>query len=411
MKIKNALVGVVLSAIFVMAYLTTVNIVGDNIVSANTRTIVATLTPHDLNWEVGKYTYETDKPLTLITTEGIIADIDPDIHIAEDGSTGDSGVRVGALAEIPVSNGYVNFSCDVRARASFDYAVSLGIKLYDSDTRLFIKNTDSGFYQPGPIDTGWVHRNKQIYVGNYSKVLMLIYFQDGWDADLNQEIFVRNLEVYYLDTVPFNKDGLQTLVPDDFDWTAGAFNITEDNVLTFLDSKGFNYSVSPNIHVKEEGSGTFDANVGVFAEIPLTNGYLNFSCTTRAKAIASTYVSLGAKVFDPKTHTRILSVDGLHIGVYQPDTSDTGYIHHEKSIYIGNYESVLVLFYYLDGWKANNAQEIWIGNLRVSYMPPTTQDTSTVPTTHVGIQNTSIFLTFLLISLTIALKRRKMTNT
>lgn len=362
-----------------------------------TRMVVSTLTPHDLEWEVGKYAYSESEGLSLVTTDGIISNIDPDIYIAENGNTGDSGVRVGALTEIPVSNGYVNFSCDVRARASESFAVSLGIKLYDPHTKVLVESTQSGFYQPGPLDTGWVHRDKQIYVGDYNTILMLIYYLDSWVAVYNQEIFVKNLEVYYLEQVPYDQNGLQTLIPDDFTWHAGVFSLS-DNVLTLSASKDFDYSVSPNIHITEREDSSYTGFKGVYAEIPLSNGYLNFTCVTRAKGSSSTYVSLGAKVFNAENFSKIPSIEGLQIGVYQPETSDTGYVAHEKSVYIGDYESVIIFFYFLDSWEAYHEQEVWIGNLRIY--------NSGANTGLIDIPFLSILFSLSMISLTIVLMRK-----
>jgi len=322
----------------------------------------------EFEWTVGTYSRDLSIPLTAVDHGEYEYSTTTELHLLENGS-GTYDAFVGAYARVPLLNGYLKYYAEIRVKASTTEGVSFKIIAYKPNTfEVISSNIITDFDNPGVLDTGYVIKNDLIYIGNYINVTLLFCYEDSSSSNLEQEFWVRNLQVATLTnwTSPIEENETETqylVSQEDLNWLPGTFSSEKEFQLTLINGGEYFYELSPELHMSETGSGTFDTSVGFIALVPLSNGFCNYSVEVRAKADSADSVSLGVRIYNPET---LMFIDSnFEMGFYNPGVADTGYVEKSKDVYIGDYDEVLMLIYYLDGYTGNQQHEFWIKNLQI----------------------------------------------
>ena len=151
------------------------------------------------------------------------------------------------------------------------------------------------------------------------------------------------------------------LTIDDFAWNVGTAERNNTYLDGFTIGTGYTYDIdSTTIHFLET-TGTFDKNVGAYAEVPVTNDTLSLTFYGRAKATYLEAVKLRLTLYDPVTYKEIFYFFGITGSVVY----DSGFIFLNKTFLLEGYDSVLLFFFYSDGWSATLDQEFWVQDLRI----------------------------------------------
>ncbi len=165
------------------------------------------------------------------------------------------------------------------------------------------------------------------------------------------------------------------LTIDNFTWTGCIANRSVTHLEPGILDDGFIFELSSNsIHVLENIT-TYDRYVGVYTEVPVSNDTLNLSFYGRARADFIEAVRLRVAIYDPCTLEELFYWSALG----NLETLDSSLRFFEKTFLIQDYDSVLLYFYYGDGWVMDWNQEFWIVDLRIN----TDVDTSILYTNYI----------------------------
>jgi hypothetical protein len=335
------------------------------------------LTIGDLNWSLGSFSTGTGS-LVYIGLDGFIYDInDSFIHLLEVGGNNNdpydgSYVTFGAYAVMPVIDGFLNFTFDGRARAGHPDAVQLGIRIYDLNFSWILSSSSNSEYldsisATGELDSGWIQFNNSVPLVGHSAAIVYIGYNDHWAADWSQEIWVTNLNVlaplYW--SAPEIPDLFQTppsnITIGDLNWTFGLTprDLSHTQPLFLSEGTGYSYTINDNMINVKETTGTFDVWVGAYAEVPVVDGFLNFSFVGRAAAGHVDAVRLRMGIYDNVSRRELY----YEHGISSPGSLDSGWINFNFSYNLQGNDSAILFFYYGDGFSANWNQEFWVNDL------------------------------------------------
>ena len=194
--------------------------------------IPSVLTLEDITWTPNTFS-SSYNPISIIDGGEFGVEYLPELHIYETGS-GTAHTRVGVNTTLTPVNGWLNMSFEGRAKGDHIEAVSLGTLFINPITMFPTNHTvhgTTGVYWPGVLDTGYVSYSCNIeFHETYEEIMLIFYYLDAHDAIWNQEIWIRNLEIYLGDDespVIINSGNLSYL-----EGTVGNFihwNLTDDN--------------------------------------------------------------------------------------------------------------------------------------------------------------------------------------
>jgi len=186
-------------------------------------------------------------------------------------------------------------------------------------------------------------------------IILFILFFSGistiYISSLNQEDNSDPVSNYYENYLTTN----------DFIWNAGTAERNNTCLDGFTTGTGYTYDISSDTIHFLETTGTYDKNVGACAEVPVTNNTLSLTFYGRAKANYLEAVKLRLSIYDPVTYEEIF----YFFGITGSEVYDSGFIFINKTFLLEGYDSILLFFFYSDGWSANLDQEFWVQDLKI----------------------------------------------
>lgn len=158
------------------------------------------------NWTVGCFSCH-DQTLHLIGMDGFSYDLTNDsLHFQEDGGIWPNPygtttyTSVGAYTTFPTNDGNLVIVFNGRARAKHVDAVLLGIRIYDPSNMTWLMSSAShpeniSYIIGAELDSAWHQMIINITIPGYDELAVFWSFNDFFDTDWSQEIWVENILV------------------------------------------------------------------------------------------------------------------------------------------------------------------------------------------------------------------------
>jgi len=327
------------------------------------------LSAEDLDWTAVTMVRGNDYTL-LDTTSGdsFNYSITDSLITIQEGLSDDA--FVGVYATVPVTNNHLAFSCEMRVTAEHVDARNGVIKLYDPvSLRRMDVTPIIAYRKDNTYDSGFNHIGMNYTISEFDEAIIFIYYSDGWLADWNQTVYVKDLRIYNNEEFPLSCMPKNIHPIDEYNWTA----INTDNwnfgslpspPLIDLGDEGFTYDVNGTyLHLQEIDSGTNDSFCGVYTTIPVVNHTASFSFEGKAKSNSVDVTpNLKIAIYDTNTSEMIQGIPD--IGCWNENLTETEFNYFEFSLLVPGYTKVDLFFFYNDVSALNDQHEFWIKNFK-----------------------------------------------
>jgi len=277
---------------------------------------------------------------------------------------------VGVYATVPVTNNHLAFSCEMRVTAEHVDARNGVIKLYDPiSLRRMDVTPIIAYRKDNTYDSGYNHIGINYTITEFDEAIMFIYYADGWSADWNQTVYVKDLRIYSDEEFPLSCMPKNILPTNEYNWTAINTNNWDFGSLPsppLIDECSIDFTFDVNetyLHLQEIDSGTYDSFCGVYTTIPVVNHTASFSFEGKAKSNSVDVTpNLKIAIYDTNTSEMIQGIPD--IGCWNENLTETEFNYFEFSLLVPGYTKVDLFFFYNDVSALNDQHEFWIKNFK-----------------------------------------------
>ncbi|MHA2308324.1 MAG: hypothetical protein ACXABJ_03520 [Candidatus Heimdallarchaeaceae archaeon] len=146
----------------------------------------------------------------------------------------------------------------------------------------------------------------------------------------------------------------------DLNWTVGQQSRGPTVPLTYLPGSGYSYDINDTMIHLAETTGTFEVNVGAYANIPLISDGIHVEF--EARAIGGHIDSIGFEmiIYNNITKEQIYFWDKWRTG-----TLDSGFLSFEFTYLFNDMDDIVIFLGYGDGHIANWQRECWFRELKI----------------------------------------------
>ncbi|NPD89018.1 MAG: hypothetical protein HGN29_09840 [Asgard group archaeon] len=146
----------------------------------------------------------------------------------------------------------------------------------------------------------------------------------------------------------------------DLNWTVGQQPRGPTVPLTYLPGSGYSYDINDTVMHFAETTGTFEVNVGAYANVPLLGDGIHVEF--EARAIGDHVDSIGFEmiIYNNITKEQIYFWDKWRTG-----TLDSGFIFFEFTHLFNDMNDIIIFLGYGDGHDANWQRECWFRELKI----------------------------------------------
>lgn len=218
-------------------------------------------------------------------------------------------------------------------------------------------------------DSGYNHIGINYTITEFDEAIMFIYYADGWSADWNQTVYVKDLRIYGDEEFPLSCMPKNIHPINEYNWTAmntdnWNFGSLPSPLLIDQGDADFTFDINETyLHLQEINSGTYDSFCGVYTTIPVVNHTATFSFEGKAKSNSVDVTpNLKMAIYDTYTQEMIQGIPD--IGCWNENLTETEFNYFEFSLLAPGYTEVNLFFFYNDASSLNDQHEFWIKNFK-----------------------------------------------